>query len=339
MGGGFRSVPPTSLPFTTLKAKQTRHLPTPLVSLGAPDDAGRLAPPAKGEKLRVGEVAQVTQSALAQRALKRLAEDKAPLTVAQLVLWNVSAGRDWDTIARDSKGWANDHERALARQFVASLEQPREPVPTDKLAPPPDSGRIYWELSGSGDRAKALAGLLRSVLARQTVLGLAATEGIPARPDGPALAWRGAIDNTRIRVEVEATDASGQKWTAMGGFDVMRQTDLLAAKEEQTRQAIETVDDLAAGVLGRLVRVQLSKPKRVQDRLIYQIQIANDSPLILNGVAVCGPDDPAKAETKALSGFSLPPHKTINLPATSEVVQRLGLKEGLRVVAVNLSGL
>ena len=29
MGGGFRSVPPTSLLETTLKPHQTRHLPTP----------------------------------------------------------------------------------------------------------------------------------------------------------------------------------------------------------------------------------------------------------------------------------------------------------------------
>ena len=35
MGGGMRSVPPTGLPFTTLAAGQTRHLPTRVVSISA----------------------------------------------------------------------------------------------------------------------------------------------------------------------------------------------------------------------------------------------------------------------------------------------------------------
>ena len=124
----------------------------------------------------------------------------------------------------------------------------------------------------------------------------------------------------------------------MGEFVVKCKAET-TAKKELTRQAVETADEVAAGVLGRLVRVQLSKPKRVNDRLIYQIQIANDSPLILNGLAVSGPADSAKAEPKTLPGLSLPPHKSMNLPATSELVQKLGLKEGMRVVAVNLSGL
>ena len=37
MGGGMRSVPPSSLPFAELKPGQTRHLPTRLVK---PDIAG-----------------------------------------------------------------------------------------------------------------------------------------------------------------------------------------------------------------------------------------------------------------------------------------------------------
>jgi hypothetical protein len=327
------------LPFTTLKPKQTRHLPTPLVRLGGSNGEGQLCAPAKGEKLRIGDVTQLTDDARTQLALKRLAEDKAPPTVAQLVLWNVSAGRDWDTIARDAKGWANEHELALARQFVASLGQPREPVPTNTLAASPDSGRLYWELTANGENAKALATAIQAVLAKQTVLGLAATEGIPARPDGPALAWRGTIADDAINVRVEATDPSGKAWTPMGGFEVKHKPGAAASKEELSRQAIELVDGLAAGVLGRVVRVDLSKPKRVRDRLIYQIQIANDSPLVLGGIAVAGAEDSAKAELKAISGLSLPPHKTLNLPASSELVERLGLKGGLRVLAVNLSGL
>jgi len=338
MGGGMRSVPPTSLPNTTLKPHQTRHLPTPVVSLDRPKASRGLAVPAKGEKLRVGSIDQVTNDTRTRAALKRLGEDKAPQTIAQLVLWNVSAGLDWDTIARDSKPWANEHELALARKFVRSLDEPREPLATNTLAPPPDSGRLYWDLTSKGDHAPARANALRTSLAKQIVLGLTATEGVPVRPDGPALAWRGEIDDTKLSVRLMTSDNAGADWVPVGEF-VLKCKPETTTKEELTHQALETADELAAGLLVRLVRVELSKPKRVNDRLVYQIQIANDSPLILSGLAVSGPEDSAKAEPKTLAGLSLPPHKSMSMPATSEQVQRLGLKEGMRVVAANLSGL
>ena len=122
----------------------------------------------------------------------------------------MAAGLDWDTITRDSKAWANEHELALARKFVASLDQPREPLATNTLVAPPDSGRLYWDLTSKGGSAPALAEALRTVLAKQTILGLTATEGVPARPDGPALAWRGEIDDAKIRIRVETSDGAGR---------------------------------------------------------------------------------------------------------------------------------
>ena len=121
MGGGFRSVPPTSLPFASLKPGQTRHLPTRLVGLSPPDPENPVALPAKGEKLPLGDISQLTDDARVQKALKRLAADKAPPTVAQLVMWHVAGGLEWDQIAELSKGWANASERDLARDFVDRL--------------------------------------------------------------------------------------------------------------------------------------------------------------------------------------------------------------------------
>src|SRR5262249_12806298 len=121
-GGGFRSVPPTSLPFATLKAGQTRHLPTRLVALSRPDPANPLALPPKGEKLDLGDVGQVTADPRVQKALRRLAADKAAPTVAQLVMWRLAAGLDWDAIAQMAKGWTNAHELTLAREFVDRLD-------------------------------------------------------------------------------------------------------------------------------------------------------------------------------------------------------------------------
>ena len=79
MGGGMRSVPPTGLPFADLKPGQTRNLPTRLVSSRA-DPSARPASslPAKGEQLQLGDIAQVNDDPRVQKALKRLAAEKAP---------------------------------------------------------------------------------------------------------------------------------------------------------------------------------------------------------------------------------------------------------------------
>jgi hypothetical protein len=40
-----------------------------------------------------------------------------------------------------------------------------------------------------------------------------------------------------------------------------------------------------------------------------------------------------------MGGISLPPHKSLSLPATAELVERLGMNNGVRVLAADLSGL
>ena len=96
MGGGFRSVPPTGPMFTTLEPRQSRHLPTSVVSLNPPDANGQpVAPGANGEPVSDSEhrPGDRTTHAL-ERAIKRLAEEKTPQTIAQMVLWYVTAGRE-----------------------------------------------------------------------------------------------------------------------------------------------------------------------------------------------------------------------------------------------------
>ena len=46
-------------------------------------------------------------------AVKRLAQEKAPQTVAQLVLWHVGTGLDWSRLELLSRRWANPGEFAL----------------------------------------------------------------------------------------------------------------------------------------------------------------------------------------------------------------------------------
>jgi hypothetical protein len=81
-GGGMRSVPATDLPSAILEPRQTRHLPTRLVSLATPDPQAGSNLPEKGERLQIlGDVNKVNENPQVQKALKRLAAEKAPTSL------------------------------------------------------------------------------------------------------------------------------------------------------------------------------------------------------------------------------------------------------------------
>ena len=61
--------------------------------------------------------------------------------------------------------------------------------------------------------------------------------------------------------------------------------------------------------------------------------------MILNGLAIDGAKAAKDHAPSVLAGLSLPPLKTLTVPASADAVKRLGLKEGARVVATDLSGL
>jgi hypothetical protein len=65
----------------------------------------------------------------------------------------------------------------------------------------------------------------------------------------------------------------------------------------------------------------------------------NDSPLVLDGLAIGGTAGSGEARPSVLAGLSVPPLKSLSVPATSEMVERLELKDGVRVLAADLSGL
>jgi hypothetical protein len=60
---------------------------------------------------------------------------------------------------------------------------------------------------------------------------------------------------------------------------------------------------------------------------------------LLNGVAILGAGAKPSEPAKFLVGISLAPRRTFSVPATGESVQRLGLKDGIKVLALDLSGL
>ena len=62
-------------------------------------------------------------------------------------------------------------------------------------------------------------------------------------------------------------------------------------------------------------------------------------PLILSGLAIQGGASKADDPTKVLTSIGIPPRKYLTLPASEDVVKALGLKQGVRITALDLSGL
>jgi hypothetical protein len=327
MGGGFRSIPPTSLPFATLKPGQTRHLPTRLVSLSTPNGDGPVALPEKGETLKIGDIGQLTRNERIQKALKRLAVDKAPPTVSQLVMWRVGSGLEWDAIAELSKNWANASELTLAQRFVAQLD----------TLPDGESGSLLCQITASSASLQAVVDQVNATFKGQMILGLAVKPEVPAQPEGPSVACKVTISGTAEKPEalvlVATTDAAATSWAPAGKFTLPLVLDKGKVK------GAEFADALAEGILGRLVRATLGKGPVIKGKLTYKVKIDNSSPLILNGVGVLGIDGKTGDTPKVLAGISVPPGKSFTIPATGQMVEELGLKKGVRVIAADLSGL
>jgi hypothetical protein len=331
MGGGFRSVPPTSLPEATLRPNQTRHLPTRLVSLNGPGLNGRVVMPIEGEVLRLCDIDEVTNDSWVRAALRRIAEDKAPPSVAQLALWHVANGFGWDTIAQISRDWANAHELALARQFVAELREQPSPSRSQQR----ESGTIFWELTTRRPEADTLERKLKSALQSQQLLGLATRAGVPARPQGPALACRIRIDDQSGLVQLSTSDETGTAWKPVGKYRL----DLTPNADGSLLTPSEVAEAVAEGLLSRFADIRLIEGKKIQGRPSYQIRIDNASPFILNGLALTGIKADPKTPPSVLAGFSVPPHKNLTVPASAELIERLSLKKGVKLFAADFSAL
>ncbi|MGP0064814.1 MAG: hypothetical protein ACLQGP_14600 [Isosphaeraceae bacterium] len=324
MGGGMRSVPPTDLPSAELKPRETRRLPTRLVSLSSPDPQNGLSLPEQGERLEIiGDVGRINEDPRVQKALKRLAADKAPTTVSQLVMWRLAAGLDWDSIDRLSKRWSNAYEMTLAEDFVEHLNG----------LPDGETGRVFFQVLGTDAASEFLAADVGKAVKGKTVLGLMAEPGIPANPEGPAVACRVRLSASEALVQVDGTDAMGQTWVPLGKFS------LPISSGQEKVDATKLTDAMVEGILNQLVRTELVKGPRAKGRLTYQIRIENASPLILNGLAALGVESAKDEAPKVLSGVSISPRRSMSLPASEEMVRGLGLKKGIRLVAIDLSGL
>lgn len=331
-GGGFRSVPAGRAPETTLKAKETRRLPTVAISLDGPGVNEEVAVPAKGERLRLGEIGEFKRGRKTELVLNRLGTEKAPESVAQLILWNVAAGLDWSNVSRLSRTWANPAELALAKQFVSGLNGDGLALGT------PDTGHLFWDEVSRDSDADALAVAIASLLQKHLVLGLQPEQGVPIAPPGPALAFRLRIERAKVNVALATADPKGRSWNSLGTLAIP-----VGALDDDPMtieaMAAEVIDRLSSGLLGKIARAELVKGPKSKGKDTYAVRVDNGSPLIVSGLAIAGAEDSKPTPFAALGGLSLSPLTSLKLPVTPEIVEKLELKKRLRIVAVDLGGL
>ncbi len=167
------------------------------------------------------------------------------------------------------------------------------------------------------------------------VLGLIASEGISEQPEGPSLACRINMTAREASVQVLGSDATGRNWVPFGKFA------LPLAVENGKPDVVRFADALAGGILDRVVRAQVVKgsAQKEKGKVVYQVKIENASPLILNGLAFRGNDTKVGEAPRVLAGIALPPRRTMLVPTPDDVVKTLGLKKGIKVMALDLSGL
>ena len=81
-------------------------------------------------------------------------------------------------------------------------------------------GVVYWEVTNRESTNEELAKKLPELLKDRQVLGLTTQEGMPAHPQGPALACRIRLDETEELVQVFASNEVGDEWIPVGKFTV-----------------------------------------------------------------------------------------------------------------------
>ena len=238
-------------------------------------------------------------------------------------MWHLAAGLDWETIGQLSQSWANRYELTMARDFVEHLDTMVEG----------ETGRVQFQIDSADFSHEVIAADVSRELQGKIVLGLRAERGIPVRPDALSVAIRVRLKGDDAQVQVASSDESAQKWVAFGKFTVHLNGE--DGKFDTTR----FVDALAEGLLNRLVRVQLVRGPRDKDKPTYGLRIENASPLNLNGLAALGLESQKDQAPRVLSGVGIPPRRSMTVAASEDVVKQLGLKHGIRIVAIDLSGL
>ena len=200
--------------------------------------------------------------------------------------------------------------------------------------PEGETGRLLFEVDGTDAASEALAarGQERRCGGRWCSAWWPRS-GYRRDPRGRRSPCRVRMSASEAQVLVTSSDATARNWVPFGKFT------LPVIQEQGKFDVGRFADGLAEGMLNRLVRVQLSKGVKDKGKMHYQLRIDNASPLVLNGLAALGTTSKPDETPKVLSGICLSPRRSMTVPASEEVVKTLGLKKGIKLVALDLSGL
>ena len=259
-----------------------------------------------------------------------MAEDKAPPSVAQLVIWNVVDGFDWATIERYSRPLGECQRADPGHELRQGDAKGR-----GGAIAPGDSGSIRWELTSRRAEGDALTADLAKALEGKTLLGVPLRRGITETPDGPSLAVRLRVDADEIMVQVSASNEGSTAWVPVSKI-------ARGSRGEGRRGPARgrAIDRIAGGVLGRVLDAKLIPVAKAKGgKPTYRIRIDNASPLILNALTLSGPEagKDSPRTPSCLAGFSLPPHRSMSLPISEDAVQRLGLQSGIQLLEADLT--
>ena len=196
-----------------------------------------------------------------------------------------------------------------------------------------ESGHLIFQVDAKDVASDPMITEVAKVLDGKMILGLIAEVGRPSRPAGPSVACWVRLAEDEALIQVTSSDADRRTWVPFGKFSIP------LVRNQGRFDAPKFADQLAEGVLNHLVRAQLTKPVKENGKLVYHLRIDNASPLILNGLAAVGTTSKVDEIPRVLSGISVPPRKSMTISASAEVVKTLSLKQGVKLVALDLSAL
>ena len=212
-------------------------------------------------------------------------------------MWHLTAGLDWDTLAQMSK--VGQSLRADACQGFRRTSRPR--------LPEGETGRVLFEVEGTDEASEAIAGELKNTIRSKPVLGLLAEIGIPARPEGPAVACRVRIQGRR---GLGAGDQQRFAAAKTGSPSASLPSPRLRTKANLTPALLRTSSPRASST--GWFEPQLSKGVKDKGKMHYSVRIDNASPLILNGLAALGTTSSPDEIPKVLPGICVSPPQELD---------------------------
>ena len=159
---------------------------------------------------------------------------------------------------------------------------------------------------------------------------------LAARPEGPAIACRVRL-KARRSVGAGYRAATRRRRTGCRSASSPCRCRKVKEKFDATRFA----DGVAEGVLNRLVRAQVIKG-RPPEKGKADLPDPDRECVTVDAQRAGARWEPAAPRTRCrrcCSGICVSPRRSLTIPATKTVVKTLGLKKGIKLIALDLSGL